>query len=93
MTMGQMSRQISLKIGTSEVLWPYEVVNLIQARMEHGLAKHPDGDGWDLDVVDLVTLAEDHLANYWADDTDDDHLLAALTRLMMAVAVERGLNK
>ncbi len=90
MAMGQMQKTIKLNVGTSEDLWPYQVVDVIQQRMEFGLAKHPDGDGWDETPEVMIARATKHLSLLKKKDTSDDHLAAAFTDIMMAVAIERG---
>ena len=90
MPMGQMQKVIKMNVGTSEELWPYQVVDVIEARMEHGLAKHPDGDSWDETPEVMIARATKHLSLLKKKDTSDDHLAAAFTDIMMAVAIRGG---
>ena len=89
MVMGQMQKTIKLNVGTSEDLWPYQVVDEIQKVMEEGLKKYPNGEGWEEAVEFHISRAVMHLTR--ATDTDD--LAHAFTRLMMAVAIECGYTK
>lgn len=98
MVMGQMSRALKLNIGVTEILWPYKVVNVLQETMEKGLVMHPDGDSWKEGSDVMIQRAEDHLTAWkqirvgTATDDGEDHLAHAFTDLMMAVAIEKGLN-
>ncbi len=91
--MGQMQKTIKINVRTSQYLWPFEVMIEIQKVMEEGLAKHPKGEGWDESVGKHIAHAALHLQaitlGVKSNDTDD-HLAHAFTRLMMAVAIERG---
>jgi len=89
-----MQKTIKLNVTTSEELWPYQVVDEIQKVMEEGLKKYPKGEGWSLSVDEQIHRATDHLYAYFKRiDTSEDHLAHAFTRLMMAVAIERGYTK
>jgi len=85
MPMGQMQKTIKLNVGTSEDLWPYQVVDVIEQVMEEGLVKHPEGDGWEQTADFHIKRAVKHLAK----KTDED-LAHAFTRLMMAMAIKGG---
>lgn len=94
-----MQKTIKLNVTTDEDLWPYQVVDEIQKVMEIGTKTHPD-DGWKREpVTEHVCAAIGHLADYLRDkgegDTNwgEDYLAEAFTRLMMAVAIERGYIK
>ncbi len=93
MAMGQMSKTITLNIKVTEILWPYEVINVLQETMEAGLKSHPDGDSWDEGPDVMIQRAQDHIEEYWNDDQSEDHIAHAFTDLMMAVAMVRGLSK
>jgi len=94
MAMGQMQKTIKLNVKVSEELWPYQVVDEIQKVMEEGLKKHPKGEGWQLSMNNQIHRATNHLHDYFAHKGDaEDHLAHAFTRLMMAVAIERGYAK
>jgi len=80
-----MYKTIQLDITTTEDLWPHKVVNVIQQVMEEGLAKHPNGDGWDKDVDFHVNAAINHLTN-----PTDRNIHHAFARLMMAIAIGDG---
>lgn len=92
-----MKREFTLTITVSEELWPVEVVDEIQKVMEQGFR---DGKtGWENKPTDVhVHHADIHLRDWTraklnrtpVDVTDLTH---AFTRLMMAVAIERGYTK
>jgi len=92
MPMGQMQKTIKLNVGTSEDLWPYQVVDVIQQVMEEGLKKYPKGEGWGKYVHEHIQRAYNHLETIVGgyEPGNEDHLAHAFTRLMMAVAIERG---
>ena len=100
MTMGQMQKTVKINMTMSTELWPYQVVDEIQKVMEKGMASHPD-DGWKRESVEEhIVHAIDDLAKWkfnlsmdHARDISEDHLANAFTRLMMAVALERGYIK
>lgn len=89
MPMGQMQKTVKINVTTSSDLWPYQVIDEIQKVMEHG---ERDGkSGWAaVDVRQHVLHAQAHIIDHIAGDTSEDHLAHAFTRLMMALAVERG---
>ena len=95
-----MGMQITIKmnVGTSEVLWPAQVVDEIQKVMEAGETNH-DHDSWKgVPVEEHLRRAYEHLMAAQGGYSpiagkDDDHLTHAFTRLMMAVAIERGYVK
>jgi len=106
MPMGQLQKIIKLNVKTSEELWPYQVVDEIQKVMEEG---QRDGKkGWEtcsggntpakdrnLVILFHVVRALNHLKSYCFNkaDASEDNLTHAFTRLMMAVAIERGYVK
>ncbi len=100
MVMGQMQKTIKLNMKTAGDLWPYQVIDEIQKVMEadFAMAGYPNvDDGWDESVrnhLEAAFLHIQHLLNGEAvlkgDGTREDHLAHAFTRLMMAVAIERG---
>lgn len=92
MVMGQLQQTIKLNVGTSEILWPYQVIDEIEKRMEFGLAQHPHGGSWDQTPEVMIARATKHLKLLKKKDTSDDHLAAAFTDIMMAIAIERGYN-
>ena len=90
-----MVKTIRIDVTTSEDLWPYRVVEVIQRVMEEGVVKHPGGDGWKLSAGEHMERAADRLAEAReAHDLNirksEDHLAHAFTRLMMAVAIKGG---
>ena len=87
-----MKKTIQLTVTTSKPLWPYWVVDEIQKVMEKG---EQDGKrGWERQTINRhVKRACDHLTGYLIADMSEDHLAHAFTRLMMAVAIERGYIK
>jgi len=88
-----MQKQIDLDVTITKPLWPYKVINEIQKVMEQG---DRDGkNGWEEHFISYhIHCAEDHLAAYFTKPCDDeDHLAHAFTRLMMAIAIERGYVK
>ena len=89
MAMGQMQKTIKVNVTTSEDLWPYQVVDEIQKVMEEGEAIGKSGWKNESDYFH-AERAFRHL-NAWLIGSDaEDHLAHAFTRLMMAVAIERG---
>jgi len=84
-----MQKTIKLNVNTTEDLWPYQVVDEIQKVMEQG-----ERDGkrdWDKKPMDYhVDRALAHINGYTTGKTNEDHLAHAFTRLMMAMAIERG---
>jgi hypothetical protein len=59
--------------------------------MHEGMKSHPDPDNWrKLPVEVHINHALTHVMMYIAGSKTEDHLGRALTRLMMAVGVERG---
>lgn len=80
-----MVKTIRIDVTTSEDLWPYQVVNVLQRVMEEGAVKYPKGEGWDEISAFHISRALMHLA----EDTDES-LTHAFTRLMMAVAIKGG---
>ena len=85
-----MQKTIKVDVGVTKQLWPYRVVNVIQAVMEEGEAKGKAGKGWDESIAVHIGHAKDHMAWYAEGNTAEDHLAHALTQLMMAVAIDRG---
>ena len=98
MPMGRMQKIVKIDMTMSQELWPYSVMNEIQKVMEEGLEKHPDGEGWEETAPEHVARAIKHLWSYKRKLVAtnpmyggmEDHLTHAFTRLMMAVAIERG---
>ena len=98
MPMGQMQKIIKLNVGTSEDLWPYQAVDVIQRVMEAGEATHDHGSWEKISVRDHLVHAQEHLAEARKErayskkckSATEDHLASAFTRLMMAVAIEGG---
>ena len=90
MPMGQMQKTVKINVTMSEELWPYQVMDEIQKVMEEGLKKYPNGEGWKDSVINHVQSADYHIGEYEAGDISEDHLAHAFTRLMMAMAIERG---
>jgi len=94
MPMGQMQKTIMLNVGTTEDLWPYRVVDEIQKVMEAGKIKYPDDRWKGQSVEEHIKHALNHLkARKLTGIASEDHLAHAFTRLMMAVAIERGYVK
>ena len=87
-----MQKTIKMNVGTTQDLWPHQVVDEIQKVMEEGLKKHPDGEGWKLSVDEQIHRATNHLHDYFIHCNYSD-LAHAFTRLMMAVAIECGYVK
>jgi len=85
-----MQKTIKVDVGVTQQLWPYRVVNVIQAVMEEGELNHPHGSWEEISIEEHIKHADVHLGCYLSDDTTEDHLAHALTRLMMAVAIDRG---
>lgn len=90
MPMGQMQKTVKIDVTTSKDLWPYTVMNEIQKRMEYGVGRHPHGDSWEKSPRVLIDRAIKHLRLLVDGDKSDDHLAAAFSDLMMAMAIERG---
>jgi len=88
--MGLMKQLIELEVHTMTSLWPHKVVNVLQQVMEEGERMHPDGDSWGLTPTQHILHAKAHLDAYTRGDKSEDHLAHAFTRLMMAVAIEKG---
>ncbi len=78
-----------MKMVLGSELWPVEVINEIQRTMEEGKVRYPDDIWLEQSVEYHINRAIVHLARY-GQDTDEDHLAHAFTRLMMACALERG---
>ncbi len=90
MTMGQLQKDIRMNVTTGQDLWPYQVVDELQKVMEQG---ERDGKkGWEgVYSSTHIHHAVEHLRLYFVEGvSEDDHLTHAFTRLMMAVAIERG---
>jgi len=90
-----MHKTIKMNVNTPWELWPCQVVDEIQKTMEEGLVSHPHGDGWTQSVEEHMERAHDHLAeareaHILNITKSEDHLAHAFTRLMMAMAIERG---
>ena len=90
-----MHKTIKMNVNTPWELWPCQVVDEIQKTMEEGLVSRPHGEGWALSVKEQVNAAEKHLGDYlhavmMEHTHGEDHLAHAFTRLMMAMAIERG---
>jgi len=90
MAMGQMQKTIKVTVKTTQKLWPYQVVNDIQKVMEEGKIKYPDDEWKGQSVMVHLAHAKDHIMACVNGKKDDDHLAHAFTRLMMAIAIERG---
>ena len=84
-----MQKTVNINMTMAEELWPYQVVDEIQNVMEKG---ERDGKrGWDKRSVDEhMTRATAHISLWAYGCTDEDHLAHAFTRLMMAIAIQRG---
>lgn len=94
-----MKKTIQLTVTMTQPLWPYQVVDEIQKVMEKG---ERDGKrGWTKQSVgEHIRRALVHLHEYQVVQDNhlqykgyEDHLAHAFTRLMMAIAVERGYAK
>lgn len=72
-------------------LWPYKAVQVIEDVMQEGERK--GYTGWEKESSSHhIHKAEEHLRNYFTKGGDDeDHLAHAFCRIMMAVAIERGM--
>ena len=96
MPMGRMQKTAKIDVTVSQELWPYKVMNEIQKVMEAGEATHPSTEWVEEPVEEHVCAAVGHLADYLRDkgkgdaNLGEDYLAEAFTRLMMAVAIERG---
>lgn len=92
MPMGQMQKTVTLNVTTFVDLWPYSVMDEIQKVMEQG-EKDGKEDWEEQRAIFHIFRAREHL-NKWltsAEGTEpEDHLAHAFTRLMMAMAIERG---
>jgi len=88
-----MQKTVKLNVSTGTDLWPYQVIDEIQKVMEQGAR---DGKtGWEGEYSSThIHKAEDHLTKYFHDNSgEEDNLTHAFTRIMMAVAIERGYVK
>jgi len=89
-----MQKLINMDVTMPEDLWPTGVVNVIQQVMEEGEAAGKTG--WKEESAEYhVRRAIVHMCRYLppgldAPEGEDDHLAHAFTRLMMALAMERG---
>ena len=82
------------KKTVDKALWPVDVMQEIQMVMEEG--ERAGKRGWEKEYVsNHIHKAEAHLLAYFTAgaDSDEDHLAHAFTRLMMAMAIERGYVK
>ncbi len=98
MPMGQMRKTIKLNVRMPTKLWPYQVVDEIQKVMEEGMKKYPNGEGWNETAQFHIERAIIHLTQVdrltlLPEDRGDSDLAHAFTRLMMAMAIERGYTK
>jgi len=79
-----------------EILFPVEIVQILQNVMEAGRKKHPD-DKWKHQSKKFhIGRAEIHFLTEFfdlSDNKDEDHLAHAFTRLGLALAVREGWNK
>ncbi len=82
-----MQKTIKIDVNSSTPLWPYQVVQVIEDVMQEGERKGKSG--WE-EQKDHVNRAYNHLVAYLDNDKSDNHLAHAFTRLMMAIAIERG---
>jgi len=83
-----MQKTIKLNVGTSEELWPYQVVDVIEQVMEEGEVNHAHGSWEDEPWIYHMNCASLHIQAYHEGDRSEDHLAHAFTRLMMAVAIK-----
>jgi len=87
-----MQKTIKIDVATTQDLWPYPTVNVIQQVMEEGEGKHAHGSWEKQTTKEHINHAIVHLTQ-WDCDTSEDHLAHAFTRLMMAVAIDKGYVK
>ncbi len=91
-----MFKTINVEVTVPQTLWPYKTVDAIQMTMEEGEATHITNAWRELSVAEHIEHAIEHLKYHELPDPpheferDEDHLAHAFTRLMMAVAIERG---
>ncbi len=85
-----MVKTIRIDVTTSEDLWPYEVVGVIQRVMEEGAIRYPDKRWLKQSATFHVNRAIKHLTSIRPGKHADEHLTHAFTRLMMAVAIKGG---
>jgi hypothetical protein len=58
--------------------------------LDHGRRKHPDNDGFRAPAAFHIERARKHLQAIADGDRSEQHLEHAATRLLMAIAAERG---
>jgi len=95
-----LQKTVNINVTTTEELWPYQVVDEIQKVMEAGDGNH-DHDSWKKQpVVTHLAHAAAHVKAAGGEalrggvlPCTEDHLAHAFTRLMMAMAIERGYVK
>uniref|UniRef100_A0A6M3JT89 dATP/dGTP diphosphohydrolase N-terminal domain-containing protein n=1 Tax=viral metagenome TaxID=1070528 RepID=A0A6M3JT89_9ZZZZ len=85
-----MQKTIKIEVGSTTPLWPYAVVQVIEAVMQEGEAEGKSG--WEEQYSSShIHRAQDHLDSYFRNGAaEEDHLAHAFCRLMMANAIERG---
>lgn len=88
-----MQKMIRIDVNTAQPLWPYDVVNEIEKVMEEGELVHPHGSWEGIEAQKHVHHAIDHLHDYFKAKQTEDDLTHAFTRIMMAVALEKGYVK
>ena len=97
-----MRKTVMMDVGSmGPDLWPHTVVNEIQKVMEQGTVKYRKAPWLEQTTTEHLKHAMHHLTAIrrmasgkpGPNDADEDHLAHAFTRLMMAVAVNRGYTK
>jgi len=90
-----MERTVVIPVSSGVELWPMQVIREIQTVMEAG--ERAGKSGWEqLSPETHARAAYNHLKQYFANDfvlPSEDHLAHAFTRLMMALAIQRGYVK
>lgn len=83
-----MVKTIRIDVTTSEDLWPYQVVGVIQKVMEENESKYPDRPWKEQSTDEHLKHAKEHIRDFQKGGLHkDEHLAHAFTRLMMAVAI------
>lgn len=86
-----MTKTIRIDMTTSEDLWPYPVVNVIQRVMEENASQYSEAPWKEQSVDEHLKHATEHICDFLKGGFHRDvHLAHAFTRLMMVVAIKGG---
>ncbi len=70
-------------------LIPKNAFQVIQDTLEHGLKKHPNGDGWEESIHFHLNRIVRHITLYHNGDKSENHLSHVFTRGMMINVIDK----